>query len=151
MEFSPRFGYDAIYCLLTLIKGSLTEFFLNGFQTEFYDGFASSQRITIPPFPYADKELLNAMAKDILIKNKLEDFWMEDVYMDDKGNIRCAGSDGIIGVVAERGNSLGGSVGNVYRKIDKLKIGSYIQYRTDLGKSQNKRMKQLQEWGFKIF
>jgi len=151
LEFSPRFGYDAIYCLLTLIKGSLTEFFLNGFQTEFYDGFASSQRITIPPFPYADKQLLNAMAKDILIKNKLEDFWMEDVYMDDKGNIRCAGSDGIIGVVAERGNSLGGSVGNVYRKIDKLKIGSYIQYRTDLGKSQNKRMKQLQEWGFKIF
>jgi len=29
LEFSPRFGYDAIYCLLTLVKSSLTDFFLN--------------------------------------------------------------------------------------------------------------------------
>ena len=153
LEFSPRFGYDAIYCLLSLVKGSLTNFFTKFFDVPLHDGYASSQRITIPPFPYSDSRLLNAMAKDVLIKSSIDDyplFWMEDVYLDKDGNLRCAGADGILGVVAARGNSLGGSVGNMYRAIDNLKIGSYIQYRTDGGKLCGKAIKQLNEWGISI-
>jgi len=153
LEFSPRFGYDAIYCLLTLVNGKISDFFTKFFDVDFHDGYASSQRITIPPFPYSDTKLLNAMAKDVLIDGHIDDyplFWMEDVYNDNDGKLRCAGSDGILGVVAAKGNSIGGSIGNMYRAIDNLKIGSYIQYRTDGGKRCGKAIKQLDEWGVSI-
>lgn len=153
LEFSPRFGYDAIYCLLTLLKGRITDFFLNGFNSKFHDGFASSQRITIPPFPYADDELLADMAKDVAIEGmpgNHPNFWMEDVYARE-GKLFCAGADGILGVVVGRGQTLGRSVGEMYRAIDKLKIASYLQYRIDGGKRARKATEELGEQGLSIW
>jgi len=76
-------------------------------------------------------------------------FWMEDVYLND-GKLKCAGADGILGVVASHGNSLGGSVGNVYRAIDRLKIGSYLQYRTDLGRRAEKLFRVLEKMSIEV-
>src|SRR5208337_1414088 len=104
LEWSPRFGYDAIYCLLALIETPITEFFLNDFKADFKDGFVASQRITIPPFPYHDSKLLNVFAKDILVGGNAKNMWWEDVYMGDR--MRCAGSDGILGVVTAHGDTI---------------------------------------------
>lgn len=149
LEWSPRFGYDAIYCLLSLVKGRLTDFFAKDFNTEFHSGFASSERISIPPFPYADSTLLKEYAKDVSILNRMESlqsFWGQDIYLKG-GKLACAGSDGILGVVAARGNSLGGAWGSVYRAIEQLKVCSYLQHRLDGHKSLSKRYETLQKWG----
>jgi phosphoribosylamine-glycine ligase len=149
LEWSPRFGYDAIYCLLSLVKGRLTDFFAKDFNTEFHSGFASSERISIPPFPYADSTLLKEYAKDVSILNRMESlqsFWGQDIYLKG-GKLACAGADGILGVVAARGNSLGGAWGSVYRAIEQLKVCSYLQHRLDGHRSLSKRYETLQKWG----
>jgi len=146
LEFTPRFGYDALYCLLSLVKGKLRDFFTGGFKSSFYDGYASSERISIPPYPYSSKDLLMGFAKDVPIWGTVDStpfFWMEDVYLNN-GRLKCAGSDGILGVVAAKGNSLGGSVGRVYQAINKLRIGAYLQYRTDLGRRGEKFLKAME-------
>jgi len=152
LEWIPRIGYDAFYCLMELVKNPLVDFWVKDFNVGFYDGYASSARVTIPPFPYADEELLEDMAMDTIIKGRLDDypqFWGEDVYLKD-GKLACAGSDGIIGVMASRGNGLGNAWGNVYRELNGLKVGNYLQFRTDGLKRPEKAIRTLKEWRIDI-
>ena len=129
LEWSIRFGYDALFCLLSQLKTPLTDFFTNDFQGEFHDGFTASARLTIPPFPYHEPKLLDAFAKEVPIGGRLDNFWMEDVLMDDR--IRCAAADGILGVMVNRGDTPLEAWQNVYRDIQDIKVGAYLQYRTD--------------------
>jgi phosphoribosylamine-glycine ligase len=153
LEFSPRFGYDALYCLLKLYQGPLTHFFLSGFKGGFADGYVSSQRITIPPFPYAVPALLDDMAKDVSVDvslEKLTDFWAEDIKIDKEGQLCCGGADGIIGVMTGTGATVGESVGKMYRNIKRLKIGANVQYRPDGGKRAIEAISTLKRWGINI-
>lgn len=145
LEWTPRFGYDALYCLLTLIKGKLSNFFLKDFNVDFHTGYAVSQRLSIPPYPYAEPKLRSIHAKDVSIKGRLEDYpqmWFQDIYSD-SGKLKCAGSDGILGVVTARGESLEEAWGRLYNAIKKIKVCSYIQYRTDGLAVAQRRMKGL--------
>lgn len=144
LEWSPRFGWDALYCLLTLVKGKITDFFVNDFKAQFHDGFAASERLSIPPYPYGLPELRTMYAKDVSIIGKLKDnpkWWAQDVY--DEGGLKCAGADGILGVVAARGKSLEEAWGRVYNAIKKVKVCSYPQYRTDGLAKARKRFERL--------
>jgi phosphoribosylamine-glycine ligase len=152
LEFTPRLGYDAIYCLLALLSGSLTGFFeyvseLSSKKPRFRDGYASSIRVSVPPYPYEEPALLER-AKGIDIGGDFNGMWLEDVCWND--GIKCCGADGIIGVMVGRGNSIGGSVGNVYRQIGRTKIAGYVQYRTDLGKRAQRAVKKLKEWQVEV-
>lgn len=145
LEWSPRFGYDAIYCLLNLVKGSLGDFFLKDFKVEFHEGYAVSQRFSIPPYPYANPGLRKNYAKDVSILNKLHKslfFWAQDVYLD-AGKLKCAGADGILGIVTARGENLEEAWGKLYHNINKLKICADMQYRVDGLKEARKRIQQL--------
>jgi len=145
LEWTPRFGYDALYCLLTLIKGKLSDFFLKDFKADFNNGYACSQRISIPPYPYANPRLRHDFAKDVSIMNRLERtpfFWAQDIYSD-AGKLKCAGADGILGVVSAHDENLEAAWGKVSGAIDKLKICSYLQYRPDAFKEHAKRIKEL--------
>jgi len=145
LEWTPRFGYDALYCLLTLLKGSLSDFFLKDFKADFHNGYACSQRVSIPPYPYASASLRRNFAKDVSILNRLERvpfFWAQDIYSD-AGKLKCAGADGILGVVTGRDENLEAAWGKVNSAIGKLKICSYLQYRVDAFKEHSKRMKEL--------
>jgi hypothetical protein len=139
LEWTPRGGYDAIFNLTTLLDSSITDFLSGGFSSaEFRPGFACSERISIPPFPYSEPDLVYKYARDIPLRFDLEDFYALDVYRD--GSLKCAGGDGIIGVCSKAANSIGGAFGNVYRAIrDDIRIGSYLQYRTDAVKNHQKR------------
>jgi len=142
LKWSLRFSYDAIYCLFELLKGKLTDFFEKDFKVDFHTGYAASQRLSIPPFPYADKNLLVEFAKDTTIPgelSKMPRFWGQDIY-NNIDHLACAGSDGILGIVTGRGNSLGAAWGQTYRAIDKMKLPADIQYRPDGFKSAQKRM-----------
>jgi phosphoribosylamine-glycine ligase len=145
LEWSPRFGYDALYCLLSLVKGKLSDFFLKDFDVEFHTGYAASQRISIPPYPYSDRVQRKNYAEGVSILSSLKHmpfFWAEDVRMN-ADKLQCAGADGILGVVTGRGASLGAAWGSVYRSIRKLKVCSYLQYRTDGFKQAEKRTRGL--------
>lgn len=145
LEWSPRFGYDAIYCLLTLLKGSLSDFFLKDFKADFHNGYACSQRISIPPYPYALPSLRRTFAKDVSIMNQLERTpfcWFQDIYSD-AGKLKCAGADGILGVVTARDENLEAAWGKVSSAIEKLKVCSYLQYRNDGFKEHSKRVREL--------
>lgn len=151
LEWTCRQGYDALYCLLQLLSGGIARFYLDRFHSEFLGGYASSQRITVPPFPYSEPDLLREYAQGVEAQNGFEDknFWAEDVRQNGK-RIECAGADGILGVMAAKGNSIGGSVGNMYRSIDKMRIASTPQYRTDGGQRTEKAISKLKKWGIKI-
>lgn len=144
LEWTPRFGYDALYCLLTLLKGSLSDFFLKDFKADFHKGYACSQRVSIPPYPYASPSLRRNFAKDVSIMTRLERvpfFWGQDIYSD--GKLKCAGADGILGVVTARDENLEAAWGKVHSTIGKLKVCSYLQFRTDGYKEHSKRLKEL--------
>lgn len=143
LEWIPRFGYDALYCLLTLLKGRISDFLLTDFDGEFHEGYACSQRISIPPYPYASPSLLRTFAKDVPVESKLMPFfWAQDIYTD-AGKIKCVGADGIMGVVTARDEKLEAAWSKVYSAIGKLKIAAPLQYRTDSFKEHSKRIKEL--------
>ena len=135
LEFSPRFGYDALFNLLNLLDGDISTFFTNRFVSSFKPGFSSSQRVSVPPFPNSEPSLLMKYANDIPV-NYGPDFWALDVYEND--GRRCAGADGILGVQTGYGETLDESVAALYKSIKGLKIGGYAQYRTD-GMNAKKR------------
>jgi phosphoribosylamine--glycine ligase len=148
LEWTPRFGYDALYCLLELVDGKLSDFFgyvagLTKKGPKAKPGYASSVRVSVSPYPYEVKELLEN-AKDVVIGGDLTGLWLEDVYQDGK-EIKCAGSDGVVGVLARHGNTLGGSVKNVYKQAEEVKIAGYAQWRTDLGFRARNALKQLSD------
>lgn len=151
LEWTVRQGYDALYCLLSLLSGKIEQFYTSKFHSDFTDGYASSQRITIPPFPYNEPSLLKEYAEGVEIRAGLENqhFWAEDIKKNGK-RVECAGADGIIGVTAAKGNSLGGSVGNMYRANEKLKIASTYQFRSDGGRRAEKAIKKLNKWGISV-
>jgi phosphoribosylamine-glycine ligase len=153
LEFSPRCGYDALYCLLTLLEGSLTDFFTKGFKGTFAPGFASSQRLSIPPFPYANRDLLATMAKEVPLEGSLNRwpwFWAQDVRLDEDAQLCCAGSDGILGVATGRGATVGEAVGQVHRRLKGMKIGAYLQYRLDGARRPERAIETLKKWRVQI-
>lgn len=144
LEWTPRFGWDALYCLLTLMKGKLTDFFTKDFKADYHEGFAASQRLSIPPYPYGTPQLRTLYAKDVSIMGRLKDYpmlWSQDVY--ENNGLKCAGADGILGVVAARGKTLEEAWGRVSNAIKKVKVCSYAQYRTDGLNTARKRLEKL--------
>jgi hypothetical protein len=134
LEWSIREGWDALQCFLSLYPGRLSSFFDGGyFAGQFRDGYAVSQRLTIPPFPYAVPTLLHDMAEGVSIMNTLEasDFWWGWDILSDAGKIKCGGADGIIGAVTATGKTIDEAWGRCYNNIGKMKVASYLQYRTD--------------------
>lgn len=156
LEATPRHGWDSIFNLLDLNQDSITSFYLNDFKCSFKDGFAASQRVTIPPYPYFEPKMLNSLAKDVPIYHRPQDLphlWMEDVYATEDGQMACAGTDGWIGTMGAHGDTVEEAVGNVFKHLKKLKIGAELQWRTaeDQISRANKRIKKLKSWGLEIF
>jgi phosphoribosylamine-glycine ligase len=154
LEFTPRWGYSAMYCLVALMpEGSLGNFFLNGFKFIPKAEYACSQLISIPPYPYMEPKDLSKMAKDVGIGNtlgQLKNMYLQDIYQDENGDLRCAGADGNIGVMTATGDSLEDTTKQMYKNIDKLKIYSDYQYRTDHMASHTKRLKDLKALGINV-
>ena len=143
-----RFGfrYDSIFCLLALLQVSVTEFLTEGF-TKAGDGFACSERITIPPYPYTSKDLLS-LAENVKLNMDIKDsngFWLQDVKSENN-EVRCAGSDGVLGVMVSTGRKIEDGFGDVYKSIRKLNIDAPLQFRIDGAKEANKKYKKLNDW-----
>jgi len=154
LEWTPRLGYDAIYCLLSLLEdpiGQLIEYVAGGSKKpQLQTGqFGSSIRVSIPPYPYENPELLE-LAQGIQISGAAEDLWLEDVKQERNLNMVCAGSDGVIGVAAASGRTIKESVNGAYAKAKAVQIGAYPQYRTDAGQRAEKARATLKRWGIEV-
>lgn len=150
LGITQGFRFDAFYCLLSLVKSPLSEFFGNNFNVEFLQDYAASERVTIPPFPYSEKSLLDNFAKGVEVNfNGANTFWGQDIKKEDR-KFRVVGADGIVGTVAVRGKSVEKAFSGVYRAIHKLKVDAPLQYRIDGTKQMEKKINKLSEWGYKL-
>lgn len=131
LEFTARFGYDAIQCASRLIDMELGEFLhdlpaLSEVPVKAAE-YAMSVRCSIPPYPN-DGEVpeipidVSGCPPDAL--------YLSDVYNKD-GTLVCGGEDGYICAVAGHGNRLNTVAKGVYEKVDTLIIPG-LQIRTDI-------------------
>lgn len=144
-----RFGfrYDSIFCLLSLLNKSITKFMTEDFFV-INDGFSCSERLTIAPYPYTNGEMLSLLARNVRLNiepNDMNGFWAQDIK-NENDEIRCAGNDGIIGIMTYVDKKIIGGFGEIYTAIKKLNIESPLQFRIDGGKESNKKFKKLTDW-----
>jgi len=141
LEASPRIGWDAIFALLTLLKRPVKDFLVD-FSVPFKRGFASTIRISVPPYPYVTRELLSAHANDVIVEHLPRNFYPLDIWLDKRDKeYKIAGTDGILGVLSAYGSTIKESARILYKNVKKIKVGAPLQYRTDAGMRAQKEYK----------
>lgn len=158
LEFTARFGYDALFVLLEMYKGKIGDL-LYGVATGvakdmvFRSDWGLGIDVCVPPYPlHSDPD----MYKDVLVQGIDESnrrhIWLYDVYkMDNK--YLCAGCGGDIGAITARGDKIDGyfpvrdAKRRVLRTISNLIIPD-VMYRRDIGDRVQEEHKQLMSWGW---
>jgi phosphoribosylamine-glycine ligase len=150
------FKYDSMFNILSLIdkrKSSLTDFFMNGFKMQLNGNkYCCSERITLPPYPYSDRNLLLYLATGIPIDDSVLDdkeFWGQDIKKKNS-MLMSAGSDGILGIVSGCGRTIRSGFSSVYRYTKNIKVAGTLQYRIDGIKETEKKIRKLKEWSINV-
>ena len=135
LEWTARFGYDALQAMTRLLTVPLSEFFS---ELQYYDRlpvednpelYSLTIRGTIPPYP-SDGDVPNIPI--LGIKEEFEDnIYLSDVKHNGKGLV-CAGTDGYILVVGEHGPNIQKLKNKCLYILDQLEIAG-LQYRIDIG------------------
>jgi len=158
LEFTARFGYDALFVLLEMLKskvGDLLYGIATGVTRELpiRASWGVGIDISVPPYPLpCEPELY----KDVLIqgigKDNERHIWLYDVQ---KGGSRylAAGCGGDIGAITARGDEVDGyspirdAKRRVLRTISNLVIPD-LMYRRDIGDRVDKEHGQLRSWNW---
>lgn len=141
LEWTPRFGLDAMPTLLHLIEGDVGKLISDIVQgdtdeMELYDSIAGGIRVTIPPFPIeATKDVRNILAESpnvgVPIKDLDEDCtYFYEIMMQDGQLVHSTGT-GIIGVVVDCAEDPKEVLIHPYEILEECRILDK-QYRTDL-------------------
>lgn len=132
LEFTARFGYDAIQCSSRLIDMELGQFLQElNMLTEVpvkTDEYAMGVRVSVPPYP-SEGDVPKYPIDVSAAKQGM--LYLSDVLMQDD-KLWCAGQDGYIVCVADHGNRLNRISNRIYSEIEKLEIPQ-MQYRIDIG------------------
>lgn len=150
LEFTARFGYDALQALLTLYRGSLSKLFFDiaeGKRPEedFFLETSIAVRLSIPPYPSDGKpEHLPIIGVSPLNEKHI---WFGDVHLTQGKKLECSGFDGMLGCVTAKGKNVRECQRRAYRTIHSLTIPQ-LQYRTDIGERVNKDLARLKDWGW---
>jgi len=150
LEFTVRFGYDAVQTLMELYRGSLTRLMYdvavgNRIEGELSGDYAIGVRLSIPPYPHSEKGEEGVPVIGLNEEN-LKHIWLGDVKREGE-RWYSAGADGVICCVTARGRSVRECRRRVYRTISNLVIPQ-VQYRTDVGERVEKDEMRLREFGF---
>ena len=151
-----RLGLDAAYCQQAQIpKGKRAAFWLKGGEVKYLPGFAASQRVMLMVSGGLVREekdrkevrgnLVNHDLKD------LENWWLQDVYLDPKGKLRVAGADGLVGVVTRVGDTMESAINAVQKECEDFECTGNLQWRTDHLEKNTERMDNLKKWNINIF
>jgi len=136
LEFTPRFGYNAYYCLWELDPYRFGEFMLMTFEA--YEEtllpvnthqFAAAARVSIPPYPFEhpDKKIHRQLYEQLRgMPISLEGDYPAKIYPGDvmleDGKMVCAGIDGIIAEVVAVDESPEAAWAKVVETVKALKI-----------------------------
>lgn len=150
LEFTARFGYDAIFTLREAYKGRVSDWFYSfaaGVANEFKTrpGWSIGVVFALEPYPLIE---IPEHSKDILLQGfnqyNLKHTWFYDVYKKDD-RLACAGNGGNLGVITARGDTVREAKRRAYRTISNLVIPDVI-YRRDIGSRVDGEYAQLKEW-----
>ncbi len=155
LEWTPRFGYEAIQTWMELIKLPLFEYLyrLASRQTnefEVYDELAIGVRLSIAPYPNLDTNLLaNTQGVQVVDvpQEARKHVWLADVMKRDDVEV-LAGVDGVVGCVTARGATVRECQRRAYRTVKNICISDDVQYRCDIGDQVEEQRKQLNAWGW---
>jgi phosphoribosylamine---glycine ligase len=148
LEWTPRFGINAILTLNELIKDDLGKLIAdvamgNKFKANMRDHlFASSVMVNVPEKPKIPNRLLQNVTN-------FNHIWPMDVKISDHGDLVTADEDFSIAVVTESGPTIQDSVRKMYdvlRKTENFGILD-VEYRTDCGNSAQEIYNSLTRWG----
>ena len=143
LEFTTRFGYDAIQCSSRLIDMELGEF-LHDLpslpEVPVKQGtFAMSVRVSIPPYP--NEGDIPEVPIDVG-SCPADNLYLADVYQREDG-LACGGQDGYILAIADHGTRLSRVARGVYEKVDRLVIPGK-QIRIDTSDRVDRDMLQIE-------
>jgi phosphoribosylamine--glycine ligase len=156
IEFTTRYGYDAIQAFSELVKGSLFDFHYKiatrqAKEIDCFDkDFALGVRLSLPPWPSSDdrvKKLKGIQVLDIP-KQAEKHVWLSDAMLNEEEQLTMAGVDGVVGCVTARGSSIRECKRRVYRTIQNISIHNDLQYRMDIADDIEAKIAQLTEWGW---
>lgn len=153
LEFTMRFGYDALQALLEIYKGSITQL-LHSIAVgsrdfgEFTSDCGIAVRLSIPPYPHTDspKEVLKGVPILGVTPANEKHIWWGDARKGEE-HFESAGVGGDVLTVVARGRHVDECIRRVYRTANNLVIPQ-VQYRTDIGKRVVADEKQLIRWGY---
>jgi len=146
LEFTPRFGYDAIQTLLSMWDGKIEDFF-----TSFLSGkgelkwkVGAGVRVTVPPYPSTPDPKMKG--KSHFAKFLPNDLWATDVSR--KGTMVYSNAyDGVVGVATGVGHSAFTALQKAYKVVDKIHLVGK-QYRSDIGYRMQEEVALLEKWGY---
>lgn len=142
LEWTPRFGLDAMPTLLHLVEGKdigqIISDIVHGETKEMglYDAISAGVRITIPPYPIEPiQSLKKVLSEAPNVGVPIRGLSWNNTYfyevMDQDNELVHAPGTGIIGVVIERGDDAREILDEVRDVLDDARIPDK-QYRTDL-------------------
>jgi len=153
LEFTPRFGYNAIYCLFELLDSGKGDFFrsiVNRKRIRVKKGWAFGVRVSQPPFPFheTDREFGDTKISlpGLPSGEEREHIWLLDAYLNGE-ELKTVGYDGVVmEVTGFDGEDLRKLEIDVYEKCQNVEIANK-QYRIDGIKNTLKRLKALEKLG----
>lgn len=149
LEFTPRFGYDAIqtaYELFNTELGRTLSDVARGQSRAFKVSFdyAIGVTMTVPPSPGDNlEELGESQGTPIRISDPLLPYFhLGDAMLDRDGTLVTAGNDGVAGVMTAVGPTVKDAKQLVYERVKQVKIPD-VQYRLDIGERAIREVPQL--------
>lgn len=159
LEWTPRFGYDSIPVMFSLLNMDFGEFFCRVVNNElpgkndadFDSDFAGGVRITIPPYPVEPEEGIDvedfSPNKGVPIQNfedHIQNLYMYEVCMDHDSLVH-AGGTGVIACAVNTDSDCEKVLDYPYEILDNLIVPDK-QYRTDLSKVLPKMINEVMEY-----
>ena len=154
LEFTPRFGHDALQALTELMRKPFFDYLwalqmkreLPPFRSE----YSIAVRLTLPPHPYDLKDIFKNYEGMKVFNIPVEarrHIHLYDVKFEE-GEPVTAGVDGCLGCVTARGETIRECRRRVYRTIKNITQTQDVQYRLDIGEGMDKDIEKLKEWGW---
>lgn len=164
LEFTPRFGYNALYAFLRLLDEPVGEMLMrvaNGVNSpmKLKTGFGYSLRTSIPPYPYKpENDKLRAAVygptKDQCVSGLTNEEWANKVFpldmYKDHSEFYTAGVDGVVCECTGYGDSVWAAEGEAIGLFKALSLPNKQARIGDGAKIAQERIHALQEQGYEV-
>lgn len=136
LEWTARFGYDAIQALTSILTMPLGDF-LQNIRTlnemPLSDEYGMAIRVSIPPYPSeGDVPKVPIVFPQDFSDEERDMIYLSDVYNSPNTGLSCAGTDGYILSIVSHGYNIPRIQRRIYRTAQRVEIPNK-QYRSDIG------------------